>query len=207
MPCQSRFSLNNKCVCFSNAVKAHSNTVCAPTRPGDHRPIAHVTARFCLLSRIHLQQADATVREKDVERDLSHPTRRNISIYLLHLPGQGKRHRGWKSYNDFRPAPPEAATPLLGHTMTLSSRALSEIGTFASTPLMAWCRLHGAPAAPSAAPAGSPRAEATEMMRRNSFPFSTSHAASVLRPSSAHAQWMSFLPTWLYLTATRESFT
>lgn len=72
-------------------------------------PIAHITARCCLLSWIHLQQVDTADEEKDVERDLSHPTCRNISIYLLRLPCQGKRHRGWKHYNDFRPALPETS--------------------------------------------------------------------------------------------------
>lgn len=62
-------------------------------RQGDNLPIAHVMACFCLLSQIHLQQEDAAVGGKDVQRDLSQPTCRNISVYLLHLPCQGKLQR------------------------------------------------------------------------------------------------------------------
>lgn len=38
-----------------------------------------------LLSWIHLPQVDTAVGERDVKRDLRHPTRRNMSIYWLHL--------------------------------------------------------------------------------------------------------------------------
>ena len=44
IPCWSRFSLNTKRVCFSNAFEAHSATACANVRQEEKIPIAQVPA-------------------------------------------------------------------------------------------------------------------------------------------------------------------
>lgn len=89
------------------------------------------------LSWIRFRQVDAAAGVREAERDLGHPTCRNICIYQLHLHRQGILHGGWKGNNDLKPAPLETAMLLLGHTMALSSQVLSWISTFTSTVLMA----------------------------------------------------------------------
>ena len=84
IPCWSRFSLNTKRVCFSNAFEAHSAIARANVRQEEKVPIAQVAA--CSTGGYSSQGA--------VCRDLSHPTCRNVRIYRLHLHCQGILHGG-----------------------------------------------------------------------------------------------------------------
>lgn len=66
--------------------------------------------------------------------------------------------------------------------------------TSASTPFTARCRLHSAPPAPSTATgAGSPRAEGTEMMRRNGSCFLPQTQCALIRLFSLQGKCLFFL--------------
>lgn len=111
IPCWSRFSLNSKRVCFSNAFEAHSAIARANVRQGEKVPVAQVAA--CGTGGHSSQGAGC--------RDLSHPPGRTVPIYRLHLHCQGIRHGGWESYGSCKPTPLGMALLLLSHTMALSS--------------------------------------------------------------------------------------
>lgn len=138
------------------------------------------------LSWIHFLQGDTAAGQREAERDRDHPTRRNIRIYGLHPHCQGIPHGGWRGNSDLKPAPLQSSMPLLGHTMTLSGRVLSWIGTSASTPLMAPVTVRS-----GAAPAASPPAEGSQCTY-SSFP-----------PPPACAR--SFLPVSLHVTVTKDN--
>lgn len=167
IPCQSRFSLNKKCMCFSNAFEAHSDTVCATTRQG-------ITA--CSVALLDSFTAGGCSSRGEEDRD--RPWAPNMQNHM-YLPAPSASpgntlHGEWKGDKDLKPAPLATARPLLGHTMTLSSGVRSCISTFTSTPLM-----YGAstvPLSPSAAPT-SPWAQGREKTRR-----STVHVPTFLFP-------------------------
>ena len=122
IPCRSRFSLNTKRVCFSNAFEAHSATACANVRQEEKLPIAQVAA--CSTGGYSSQGAGC--------RDLSHPRCRNVCIY---------GHGGGKSYSSSKPAAATAKSlqscPTLSDPMDCSLPGSSVHGSF-QTRVLEW---------------------------------------------------------------------
>lgn len=80
-------------MCFSNAFEAHSDTVSANMTEEDNPSIAHVTVgTTAFLDSFAAGRYSSWGR--DVDKDLSHPPGRNISIYWLHRHCQGILHGG-----------------------------------------------------------------------------------------------------------------
>lgn len=158
IPCRSRFSLNTKHVCFSNASEAHSVKVLLMW--GKRR-------RYQLprLQPALPQPVDTAVGERDAETSVTQHAGTCVFTDCICIVSE--------CYTEHERATVISNLPLLKRPCHwCAAKWPFQVGTLASSPLTAQCRRHGAATAPcTATVAGSPWAEGTEMLRRNKSRF------------------------------------